>query len=446
MSHDLSKSLTPVQLWGIIVGMVISGMYFGWNYALQTTSPLGFTIAVLLVTTFYTTFIFSYAELSTAIPHAGGSSEYASRTLGKFGGFIAGFSCIVEFLFAVPAIALSVGAYINFVIPSIPTVAAAVACYVIFIIINCLGVKTAAVIELIVTVVAIIGIIVFAVGGIGKMNINNLTGGDIFFGGWKGIFASIPFAIWFYLGVEGGAMAAEECKNPRKDIPKGFILGITTLVILAFITLFISTGISDISKLNNVDSPLPSALAMVYGEGSILSKFLSFIGLFGLIASLHGLIIGYSRQTFAMARAGYLPEFLSYTTEKNKSPIWAIILPSLVGLVFVLTKATSTIIVISCFGAVVLYIISMVSLFALRNKEPELHRPYKVSYPAVPAIALVTAVIFLIAVIYSNISTITWVVATYIAASIFYLFYSRSKVGVEQLADTAKSNVAVNND
>lgn len=428
MSSNLNKVLTPLQLWGIIVGMVISGMYFGWNYALQFTSPVGFGIAVLVVTLFYTTFIFSYAELSTAVPHSGGSSEYVKRTMGNYGGFITGFSCIVEFLFAVPAIALSIGAYINFLIPAIPVVAAAVAFYVIFIVINLLGVKTAAIVELIITIVAIAGIVLYAVSGAGKVNLNNIFTSNPFFGGFNGIFASIPFAIWFYLGVEGGAMAAEECKNPRKDIPKGFILGIVTLVILALSTLFITVGISDASQISSVDSPLPSAMALAFGENSIISKLLSFIGLFGLIASMHGLILGYSRQTFSMAREGYFPKFLSYTSEKNKTPVWAIIVPSLVGLVFVLTRATATIIVISCIGAVILYIMSMISFFLLRKKEPDLLRPYKMQNKVVPTIALVLSLVFFAAVSYANIKTMFSVILTFVAASVFYFIYSRKNL------------------
>lgn len=424
MSNELKRTLSPIQLWAIIVGMVISGMYCGWNYALDFTSPIGFIIAILIVTTFYTTFMFSYAELSTAIPHAGGPSEYSSRALGNFGGFLAGFSCLVEFLFATPAIALSIGAYIHFMIPAIPAVIAAVVCYGIFVIVNCLGVETAATVELVVTIIAILGLILFAGVGVIHVNMNNIVGGNIFKGGFNGIFSAIPYAIWFYLAVEGGAMAAEECKNPKKDIPKGFILGILTLVILALVTFFITASTIDPASLSKTDSPLPAALGAIYGADNILSKLMSFIGLFGLIASLHGIIIGYSRQAFAMSRAGYLPNFLSNVSKKG-TPIPAIVLPSLIGIIFVLSGQTSTIIVISSFGAIALYIISMTSLFILRKKQPDLNRPYKVYYPLVPAIALILAIILLVAMSVSNISTITWVVGAFLIAICYYFIYSK---------------------
>ncbi|SHH53321.1 ethanolamine permease [Clostridium grantii] len=430
MSNELNKTLKPVQLWGIIVGMVISGMYFGWNYALEFTSPVGFIVATLIVTIFYATFMFSYAELATAIPHAGGPSEYASRAIGNYGGFLAGFACLVEFLFATPAIALAVGAYVHFLFPIVNTVTAAIICYSLFVFINCLGVKTAAFVELFVTIVAIIGLIIFTGSGISHVNINNIVGGDIFKGGLGGIFAAIPFAIWFYLAVEGGAMAAEECKDPKKDIPKGFILAIGTLVVLALCTFFVTAGTTPVETLASADSPLATAMANVFGEGSILAKIVSIMGLFGTIASLHGIIIGYSRQAFAMSRAGYLPKFLS-KTNKNGTPIPAIIIPSLIGLVFVISGATSIIIVISSFGAVALYILSMVSLFVLRKKEPEMNRPYKVIFPLVPAIALGTAIIFLVAVTWANLGTILWVILAFILATVYYFINEKIKSRVE---------------
>lgn len=435
MSNTLKKSLSTVQLWSIIVGMVISGMYFGWNYALRYTSPVGFAIAVVIVTVFYLTFIFSFAEMSSSIPNAGASEEYAGRTMGRFGGYIAGFSSIVEYLFAVPAIALSIGAYIHFIVPAIPAVAAAVVFYLAFIVINLFNVNLAASVELIITIIAIAGVALFIAVGITKVNPANFFSGNLSKGGLAGIFAAIPFAIWFYLGVEGGAVAAEECKNPKKQIPKAFIAGILTLVIMALLTLFVTVGVSDITKINSVDSPLPSAMAFAFGSNSIISKIISFIGLFGLIASMHGLIIGYSRQTYAMAREGYLPKFLSFTSKKSNVPAVAVIVPSLIGLLFVLTQNTAAIITISCIGAVVLYIMSMISFFLLRKKEPELNRPYKVRSKIIPGVALAIAFLFLIAVTYSNISTMIWVAVAYAAAIGFYFIYTAVRAKSQSSSD-----------
>ena len=127
--EQLKRVLKPIHLWAIAVGMVISGQYFGWSYGLDAGGPIGLMIAVAIVTVFYTTFIFSYAELSTAIPHAGGPSAYARKAMGPFAGFMTGFACLIEFVFAPPAIALAVGGYIHFLIPGIPAMVATVAAF-----------------------------------------------------------------------------------------------------------------------------------------------------------------------------------------------------------------------------------------------------------------------------------------------------------------------------
>jgi len=146
--HGLQKVLGPVQLWGIAVGLVISGEYFGWSYGWNTAGTLGFLVATVLVATMYTTFIFSFTELSTAIPHAGGPFAYARRAFGPTGGFIAGFATLVEFLFAPPAIALAIGAYLNVQFPALNPKWLALGAYVIFIALNWVGISIAATSEL----------------------------------------------------------------------------------------------------------------------------------------------------------------------------------------------------------------------------------------------------------------------------------------------------------
>lgn len=437
MTNQLKKTLSPFQLWAIIVGMVISGMYFGWNNAMAFTSPVGFIIATLIVTVFYGSFMFSYAELATAMPKADGSSEFAARTMGRFGGFFAGFSCIMEFLFATPAIAISIGAYVNFIIPAIPVTLAALVFYGIFVAVNCFGVKTAAVIETVVTIIAIAGLIIFSGASVGHVDFTKIFGGNIYKGGFSGIFNAIPFAIWFYLAAEGGAMSAEECKNPKKDIPKGFIFAILTLMVLALVTFVCTAGVLDNKTLGVTNSPLPDTLDAIFGKGNILSKLMSFIGLFGLIASLHGIIIGYSRQIFAMSRSRYLPKFLSNVNSKG-APVAAIIIPSLIGMLFVLLNNTATIIVISSFGAIALHAISMVAFFLLRKNEPNMERPYKVSV-ALPIIAIVLNCIFLVTTIYSNISTISWVIIAFAVAFVYYFVYSKltASVSIEENQEKA---------
>ncbi|RMS59353.1 Ethanolamine permease protein, partial [Pseudomonas syringae pv. aceris] len=108
MSTQLKPTLGTIHLWGIAVGLVISGEYFGWSYGWGVAGTLGFLVTALMVATMYTCFIFSFTELTTAIPHAGGPFAYSRRAFGEKGGLIAGMATLIEFVFAPPAIAMAI--------------------------------------------------------------------------------------------------------------------------------------------------------------------------------------------------------------------------------------------------------------------------------------------------------------------------------------------------
>jgi ethanolamine permease len=409
---SLQKSLSGLHLWGIAVGLVISGEYFGWSYGWAQAGTLGFLVATVLVACMYTSFIFSFTELTTAIPHAGGPFAYCLRAFGPFGGFVAGFATLIEFVFAPPAIALAIGAYLNVQFPELDPRLAAVGAYFVFMALNIAGVSIAATFELVVTLLAIGELLVFMGVVSPGFAWSNFTAN-----GWAedklgGIFAALPFAIWFFLAIEGAAMAAEEAKDPSRTIPRAYIAGIVTLVALAFGTMLFAGAVGDWRLLSNINDPLPQAMKMVVGESSGWLHMLVWIGLFGLVASFHGIIMGYSRQIFALARAGFLPGFLATLGEKRQTPHWAILAGGVVGIAAIYSDnllsfggqpLTANIVTMSVLGALTMYLLSMAALFRLRRSEPDLHRPFRAPlYPFFPALAIGLASISLIAVIYYN--------------------------------------------
>ena len=397
----LKKVLGTSQLWAIAVGMVISGEYFGWNYGWAVAGTVGFLISVLLVTVLYLTFIFSYTELTTAIPDAGGPFAYAFRAMGPVGGFVAGFATLVDFVLAPPAIAMALGSYANFLNPAIPVLATAIVSYIIFIGINLFGIKQSANFSLVVTILSVIEILVFMILIFPAFETKNFMANSPVTA--NGVFAGIPFAIWFFVAIEGVAMVAEEVKNPNKTIPKGYISAILTLVVLSLGIMVLSGGVGDWRLLSEIDHPLPETLAMALGKGNTWSKIFTSLGLFGLIASFHGNTIGYSRQVYALARSGYLPDFLANVNQRYRTPHWALIIGGLVGFLAIFSGKTDQIIIMSVLGAIVMYVMSMISLFILRRKEPNLLRPYKAPfYPIFPFIALILSIFCMLAIIYYN--------------------------------------------
>jgi ethanolamine permease len=397
------------MLWGLGVGYVISGMYFGWNLGLAEGGTYGLAIATFFIIIMYFTFTFSYTEMACAIPRAGGAFEYANRGLGKHLGFIAGIAQNIEFVFAPPAIAAAIGAYLNLLYPSVDLMVFAIGAYFIFTIINILGVKLAASFELVITILAVIELLIFAGVTLPEFQFSNLQSNPMPHG-FSGAFAAIPFAIWFFLAIEGVANVAEEAVNPQRSVLIGFGSAIMTLVVLCILTFVSAVGVAGweavvypVGSTVASDSPLPLALSYVVHSGHIMYKMLVGIGLLGLVASFHGIILAGGRSTFEFGRVGYAPRVLGKVNSKFRTPANALIVNMLVGIVALFTGKTSEIITIACFGALCLYIVSMIAFFALRKNEPNMVRPFKVPlFPWFPAIALIIAIIALVSMVIYN--------------------------------------------
>lgn len=406
--QHLSKTLTPLLLWGLGVGYVISGMYVGWNLGLEQGGTLGLGIATFFSIIMYTAFGFSYTELACAIPKAGGAFDYAYRALGKDVAFVTGLAQIIEFVFAPPAIAIGIGTYLSLEFPQIDVRVAAIVIYVLFTALNIYGVKAAAAFELFITILAVGELLLFAGVTLPHFQSANFTRNS-FPHGWAGAFASLPFAIWFFLGIEGVANVAEETINPQRDILKGFGWAILTLVILCILTFVAAVGVGGwetiVYKAPGVtsDSPLPLAMGHVVSPDNVLYKMLVGVGIFGLIASFHGLILASGRATFEFGRVGFAPAFLGRINSRFLTPANALIFNTLIGIAALLAGKTGEIITFSVLGALILYIISMVAILRLRKTEPDLTRPFKVPFfPATPIIALIIAVVSFIAMVWYN--------------------------------------------
>lgn len=396
------------MIWGLGVGYVISGMYFGWNLGLAEGGTLGLAIATFFIIIMYVTFTFSYAELACAIPKAGGVFDYASRALGKELGFIAGLAQHIEFIFAPPAIAYAIGAYFNLFFPEIPIIAIAIFSYIIFTALNIYGVKAAATFELVITILAVGELLLFAGVSLPHFEWRNLQQNALP-NGWQGIFAAIPFAIWFFLGIEGVANAAEEAIRPQRTILIGFGSAILTLVVLCLLTFVSSVGVAGWSAIvykpdgSQSDSPLPLALGHIVGNNNLLYHLLVTVGLFGLIASFHGIILAAGRSGFEFGRTNNAPTFLGKIHPRFQTPANALLVNMVIGIIALLTGRTAEIITIAVFGALTLYIISMIAFLRLRKKEPALNRPFKAPMvPLFPWLALIIASISFIAMTIYN--------------------------------------------
>ncbi|MDV6282723.1 ethanolamine permease [Rhodococcus jostii] len=420
-----------VLLAGLGVSYVISGDYAGWNNGLAEGGFGGLLIAGVVIAGMYLAMVLGMAEMSSALPAAGGGYTFARRALGPWGGFATGAAILIEYAIAPAAIATFIGSYVEslnlFGITDGWWVYLAV--YAIFIGIHLTGAGEALKAMFVITAIALVGLVIFAVSAIGLFDAGNLTdiaatdavGASSFlpFGAF-GIWAAVPFAIWFFLAVEGVPLAAEEAREPEKNVPRGIIISMLILIVTGATVLFLATGALGAESLSTSGNPLVEAL----GDGTA-AKVVNYIGLAGLVASFFSIMYAYSRQTFALSRAGYLPTSLSITNSR-KAPTLALVVPGVIGFVLSLTGEGAMLLNMAVFGAAVSYVLMMVSHIVLRRREPEMKRPYRTPGGIVTtSFALVIAAAAVIATFLVDPVAALWTLIAFAAFMAYFGLYSR---------------------
>ena len=426
-----------ILLAGLGVAYVISGDFAGWNFGIAEGGWGGLLIATLLMATMYTCMVFGLAEMASAMPVAGAGYGFARRAMGPLGGFATGMAILIEYAIAPAAISIFIGGYIEalglFGLTSGWPVY--LACYVIFVGIHLYGVGEALKLMFVITAIAVVALVVFVVAMIPQFDVSNLFdieptnaagASDFIPFGYAGVLAALVYGIWFFLAVEGVPLAAEEARDPKKDMPRGLIAAMAVLLVTAALILLTGPGGAGASAIQDSDNPLPLALRTALGEGSWLADFVNYAGLAGLVASFFSIIFAYSRQLFALSRAGYLPRFLSVTNAR-KTPTLGLIVPGTIGfLLAALTEDGALLINIAVFGATVSYVLMMLSHIILRRREPDLPRPYKTpGGVATTGTALVLAIAAVVATFFVDEVAAGWTAVVFLVALAYFWFYSR---------------------
>ncbi|MCH7389406.1 ethanolamine permease [Acinetobacter dispersus] len=421
---------------GLGVAYVISGDFAGWNFGIAQGGWGGMFVATAVVAVMYLCLCLAMSEMATMLPTAGGGYSFSRIAFGPLGGYLTGTAILIEYAIAPAAIAVFIGAYCESLF-GIGGWQVYLACYLIFMGIHLKGAGEALKIMFAITLIAAIALAVFIVAMLPHFNSKNLFdipagqqfGASSFLPyGYLGIWAAVPYAIWFFLAVEGVPLAAEEAKDPAKSLPRGLIGAMLILTAFALLILFLGAGAAGASTLQNSSAPLVDALVKVYGQGTWLANFVNFVGLAGLIASFFSIIYAYSRQIFALSRAGYLPTSLSLTN-KNHAPYLAIIIPGIIGFFLSLSKEGDLLILIAVFGATISYVLMMLSHIKLRVSRPLMHRPYKTPGGIVTSsIALILAAIAVVAGFLVNPKV--WCIAAgiYMVFIAYFIFYSRHQL------------------
>jgi ethanolamine permease len=431
---------------GLGISYVISGDFAGWNFGIAEAGWGGFAIASVLMGAMYLFLVLSLAEMSAMIPAAGGGYSFARHVMGPAGGFLTGLAILIEYALAPAAIVVFIGGATESLLGINGPIVYAVF-YAIFIAIHVIGAGEALKTMMVISALAVFAIIATGIALIGDFNVANLfdiapavdvAGATEFLPfGWHGVWAALPFAMWLFLAVEGVPLAAEEAKDPAKDVPKGIIAAMIFLLFSAVLVVVLTAGAGGAKMISSSAVPLVDALNAVGSEN--LAILVNVLALAGLVASFFSIIYGYSRLVFALSRAGYLPQFLSLTS-KRKTPIWALIIPGILGFLASLTGEGDLMIAMAVVGATISYALMALSHILLRVKEPTMNRPYKTPGGMLTSgIAFLLSILALTGVYAYDPKAFIYTIVLYVIGAIYYFGYSKNHL----VAKTAQEEFAM---
>jgi ethanolamine permease len=430
-----------ILLAGLGVSYVISGDFAGWNFGIAQAGWGGFAIAAGLMAIMYFCLVLSLAEMSASIPAAGGGYSFARQVMGPAGGYLTGLAILIEYALAPAAIVIFIGSAVEALTGfNGPLVYALF--YIVFISIHLIGAGEALKTMMVISALAIFAIIATAVALIGNFDSTKLfdiavsaeaSGASEFLPfGWYGVWAALPFGMWLFLAVEGVPLAAEEAKNPEKDVPKGIIAAMIFLLFSAVLVVFLLAGVAGADVIGKSSVPLVDALNI--NGNTTLATTVNVLGLAGLVASFFSIIYGYSRLVFALSRAGYLPQFLSLTSKK-KTPTWALIVPGILGFLASLTGEGDLMLAMAVVGATISYALMSLSHILLRVKNPDMPRPYKTPGGIITSsIAFVLSLVALTGVYAFDPRAFNYTIILYVIGALYFFLYSKNHL-VAKTAD-----------
>ena len=450
--RKLQRTAGVWGLWGIGVAAVISGNFSGWNYGIGAAGWGGFLVAAVIVIVMYVAMIESISEMAAAMPHTGGAYSFARAAMGPWGGFVTGLAETIEYVMTTAVVIFFSAQYADAILAKLGGVSLIDAglawgwwlvLYAVFIALNAAGAEISFKFAVVVAIMSVAILVLFA--GIalfsGQLDFAKLwdiapaAGNSTFLPlGWAGVLFAMPFAMWLFLGIEELPLAAEEAHNPERDIPRAARGGMVTLLVTGAIVVVLNPAVLGAAVTGEAGEPLLQGFAaMIPGD---IAAVLSLFALVGLLASVQGIMFAYGRNMYSLSRAGYYPKVLSLTGSR-KTPYVALLVGAAIGFLALLVvqyggkAAGSVVLNIAVWGAVLAYLLQMVSFVILRYRVPGASRPHLSPFgvPGAVAAGIIALAIFIGVLLNPDYTLAIYsIVVVYIVALALFAIFGRKQL------------------
>ena len=429
----LSKVLGPMHIWALGVGIVLVGEFMGWNFTIAKGGSVGSIIACWIMGLLYISLVMIGTEMGSVMPEAGGQYTMAKYLLGPVAAFNVGLMLVFEYIMLEAADALVVGEILKTLSPQIDSTPYVVLTLVGLSYMNYRGVYATLSFNFVITAIAYVSIFLLLAGtkffipSRSLIRLPELM--SVLPYGWIGIIGALQFGVWFYLGVEGTAMAAEECRSTGRALPVGALTAMVTLLIGATVTWYVCSGLVGSQKLGLSIYPLfDAALAM---KIPFIAAVIFVATVLSCMASANGCITDASRAWFAMSRDTLIPEAFAAVHPRYNTPYRAIVFLLPIAMAFGFTGLLDQVITFSILSALLVYVLSAYMMFKFRRMYPigSIERGYTAPWHPLPALVIMVLTLMAVGGMYFGYRVnIISGIFFYLAASLWFVLHRYKKV------------------
>lgn len=455
----LKKSLNAFDLVILGVGAIIGTGIFslaGEAVAGSVKAGPSFTLSIIIASFVCMFSALSYSEFASMLPVSGSAYTYTYAALGEFAAWLMAWVLVLEYSIGNITVAKSwthylinflkgfpflpawttneevwihklhfAGLTLDFHIPAVLLLIAITACLY-------KGVQESAKAAAVMVYIKLAVIAMFIIAGACYVRPENWS--PFAPSGWEGILKGAFIITLAYIGFDAVSTAAEETKNPQKDLPIG-LLG--SLTICAIIYALVSAVLTGMMPWYLVDTGAPIPVALNYVHQDWIAGFISLGALTGMTSVLLVLQMGVTRILFSVARDNFLPKSLTKIHPKYQTPYVVTILSgvlTLLGTLFLSLKSAAN---ISNVGAILAFSVVSLCVIVMRYKDPERHRPFKVpGFPVVPAIGIILSIGIIGIGVAGNPTVVMAFIAWMAIGIVIYFAYSYKRTSVNYIEET----------
>lgn len=424
-ARGLARDLRLLDATTLIVGSVIgSGIFFAPSIMAGYLQAPGLLLGLWVLGGVLTLFgALSYGEMAAAMPRAGGQYVFLSEAFSPLWGFLYGWTFLLAINTGfVAAVAVAFAKTLGFFLPAVGessvlfsagsftfSTAQAVALVVIAVLtyLNITGLRTGAAVQNVFTIakVAAVAILVLLAVISRKGSLSHFTPVFGFELGAEGIklgllaamAGAMSKALFAYDAWNSITFAAEEVKDPERNLPRSLTLGtlaVTAVYCSAVAVYLYMMPIAEMASVRENRVATEAAQRMIGPAGGAFIAVAILISTFGCV---NGLTLAGARVVYAMSRDGLFFRGASRIHSAYRTPVQALVLHGAIAAILTLTGTYSDLLTLSAFSSLLFNVLTVIGLFVLRRKQPDLPRPYRVwGYPLVPIVYILVAAFFLV--------------------------------------------------